>query len=248
MDHQPLTETAVFWSSLALRDNLFICLNIVEALLLGIVVGYERTWNGRAAGIRTYGFVCMASAALTVVVGHPVSWYGGQTVAGVGGDPTRVIQGIVTGIGFLGAGMIVREGFSITGLTTAASIWTVAVIGVVVGIGFFPAALALTLLATVGMMILQRLEGILPSHRELAVQVNFAKGMAPPCIEVRRFITRHGYKMLDASLTIAIDAGAMEWHFLMFTRERNAASAELFARELAMIPGVEGLDVAHVRN
>lgn len=76
MDHQSLIETASFWSSPALRDNLLICLNILGALLLGIVVGYERTWNGRAAGIRTYGFVCMASAALTVVVGYPASWYG----------------------------------------------------------------------------------------------------------------------------------------------------------------------------
>ena len=144
--------------------------------------------------------------------------------------------------------MIMREGFSITGLTTAASIWTVAVIGVVVGIGFFPAAFVLTLLATVGMMILQRIELILPSHRELAVRVNFAKGKAPLDAEVRRFVTRHGYKIVDASLTITIEAGATKWHFLMFTRDRKAAGAELFARELAMIPGVEGLDVAHARN
>ncbi len=102
--------------------------------------------------------------------------------------------------------------------------------------------------APVSMMILQRIERMLPSHRELAVRVDFAKGETPPDVEVRRFVKRHGYKILDTSLTITVEAGAMRWHFLMFTRDRKAASAELFARELAMIPGVEGLDVAHARN
>jgi len=248
MDPSVLAEASQSWPSSVIGSNISICLNILGALLLGTIVGYERTWNGRAAGIRTYGFVCMASAALTVVVGHPALWYGGQAVAGAGGDPTRIIQGIVTGIGFLGAGMIMREGFSITGLTTAASIWTVAVIGVVVGIGFFPAAIALTLLATIGMLILQRIELILPSHRELAVRVDFAKGMAPPDAELRRFVTRHGYKVVDASLSIAIEAGAIRWHFMMFTRDRKAAGAERFARELAALPGVEALDISHARN
>ena len=132
--HTQFDAAAAYWSASVLQDNLVICLNVVGALLLGIVVGYERTWNGRAAGMRTYGFVCMSAAALTVVIGHPGSWYGGQIAEG-GGDPTRVIQGIVTGVGFLGAGVIMREGFNITGLATTPSIWTASVIKIIVGLG-----------------------------------------------------------------------------------------------------------------
>lgn len=110
-----------FWSPVALQINLVIFLNLFGALLLGCLVGYERAYHGRAAGMRTYGLVCMASAALTVIAGYSVGWYGGHGVpSAMGGDPTRIIQGIVTGIGFLGAGVIMKEGLSISGLTTAA--------------------------------------------------------------------------------------------------------------------------------
>ena len=97
-----------------------------------------------------------------------------------------IIQGIVTGVGFLGAGVIMREGFTITGLTTAASIWTVSVIGIVVGLGFYATAILLTLLATAGMVVLRRFEKPLPSHSELAVRLRFARGTTVDTAEVCR--------------------------------------------------------------
>ncbi|MBP6646819.1 MAG: MgtC/SapB family protein, partial [Burkholderiaceae bacterium] len=85
-----------------LRANLIVSLNLIGALGLGFVVGYERSYHGRAAGMRTYGLMCMASAALTMVSGHPEFWYMSQKlVTTAAPDPTRVIQGIVTGVGFL---------------------------------------------------------------------------------------------------------------------------------------------------
>src|SRR4030095_9473041 len=111
-----------YWSGAFLAANAFIGINLVGALVLGMLVGYERSYNGRAAGMRTYGLVCMASTALTVFVGHAPLWYGGSFPA-LAADPTRVVQGIVTGIGFLGAGVIMKDGLSISGLTTAASSW-----------------------------------------------------------------------------------------------------------------------------
>ena len=131
-----MTETnlfAAYWSKHELFTNGLILLHLVGALLLGLLVGYERSYHGRAAGMRTYGLVCMASAALTIVSGYPEFWYGGGTGAIAPVDPTRVMQGVVTGIGFLGAGVIMREGFTISGLTTAASIWSSSVIGILVG-------------------------------------------------------------------------------------------------------------------
>lgn len=124
-----------YWNQPMVETNLIIFLNLLGALLLGLTVGYERAYHGRAAGMRTYGLVCMASCALTVVSGYPNFWFGGNhaLVAATMIDPTRIIQGIVTGIGFLGAGIIMKDGMNISGLTTAASIWASSAIGVLVG-------------------------------------------------------------------------------------------------------------------
>lgn len=126
-----------YWSASELVTNLVVFAHLVGALLLGFVVGYERSFNGRAAGMRTYGLVCMTSAALTVIAGYPTQWYGGHTLQVVAADPTRVVQGIVTGVGFLGAGVIMKDGLNISGLTTAASLWASSAIGVLVGVGFY---------------------------------------------------------------------------------------------------------------
>ena len=124
MDIDINSPFASYWSDEVVWTNMFILLNILGALALGLIVGYERSYHGRAAGMRTYGFVCMASAALTIIGAYPQAWFGGHYLLTTPIDPTRIVQGVVTGIGFLGAGVIMREGFSISGLTTAASIWT----------------------------------------------------------------------------------------------------------------------------
>ena len=144
-----LAQLAAYWSPDQLQVNALVFLNLAGALLLGSMVGYERAYRGRAAGMRTYGLVCMASAALTVVAGYPALWFGGQAGAGTAlvTDPTRVIQGIVTGIGFLGAGVIMKDGLNISGLTTAASIWAASAIGVLIGLGFYGAAILLAVLS-----------------------------------------------------------------------------------------------------
>src|SRR3970040_2355176 len=103
--------------------NAVVFLNLLGALALGLIVGYERSYHGRAAGMSTYGLICIAAAALTVIAGPPTHWHGGQMSGYLAGDPTGVIQGIDTGIGFLGAGVIMRNGLNISGLTTPGSIW-----------------------------------------------------------------------------------------------------------------------------
>lgn len=119
--------------------NILVFINLPGALLLGLMVGYERSCHGRAAGRRMYGLVFMASAAITVILGYPEFWYGGHDAQGHLASaviPAQVIQGILTGIGFLGAGVIMKEGLNISGLTTAASIWASSAIVILVGIGF----------------------------------------------------------------------------------------------------------------
>src|SRR6185295_12610686 len=97
---------------------------LVAALLAGGLIGLERSHRGRPAGFRTHALVCLSSSLLMLITVYETHWVP-QAVAGrVTLDPTRMAQGIMTGIGFVGAGAIIKEGFSVRGLTTAASIWT----------------------------------------------------------------------------------------------------------------------------
>ena len=232
-----------------MATNLLVFANLLGALLLGFIVGYERSYHGRAAGMRTYGLVCMASAALVVIVGYPGSWYGGQ--AGLVGniDPTRVIQGIVTGIGFLGAGVIMREGFTISGLTTAASIWAASVIGILVGIGFYGAAILLALLSASCMMFVSRLEAWLPSRPAVAITMRFKPGFVPREEVLAQAARDRGYEMAKGSLSINYEGERAEWRFVAVALAKGSGETlAVMAQELSQFDGVDSFKLAHARN
>ena len=242
---------SAYWSVTEIRANLAMFLTLGGALLLGLAVGYERTFHGRAIGMRTYGLVCMASAALTTFVGYPALWYGGlHAGAGVPSvDPTRVVQGIVTGVGFLGAGVIMKDGLNIRGLTTAASIWSASVIGVLVGVGFYAAAILLAGLSILCMLWVPRIESWLPALASLSVTVQFKPGVAPHEQEFRDAVARHGFEMVGDSLAIHATRGAAEWHFIAMARNKRRHTS---MTELAHLMGsnelVESFQLSHCRN
>src|SRR5918992_3255710 len=129
-----------------MSDYQEISLRLLIALIFGGLVGLERSYHARPAGFRTHTLVCLASAALMLVTVYEGRWFDPSGLERVAVDPTRMAQGIMTGIGFLCAGVIMKEGLSVRGLTTAASIWITAAIGILTGIGFyFPALLAAAL-------------------------------------------------------------------------------------------------------
>ena len=130
-----------------------IILRLVLSVVFGGLVGIEREVHGRAAGLRTHILVSLGSALFMIT-----SLLVGASYGHLGSvDPSRIAAGVVTGIGFLGAGAIIRFGISIRGLTTAASIWAVAAIGLAVGAGLYIAAGTATLLVVV-VLFLSRLE------------------------------------------------------------------------------------------
>ncbi len=240
---------ATYWTADEITTNLIIFLNLLGALCLGLIVGYERSYHGRAAGMRTYGLVCMASAAITVIAGYPHFWYGGQEATLVGPDPTRVIQGVVTGVGFLGAGVIMREGFNISGLTTAASIWASSAIGIMVGVGFYGAAILLTLLSAACMLWISRLENWLPSRPAIAISIQFKTGFSPKQSILKQVAFEHGYDIAEGSLSIKFSDGKPEWKFVAVAHGSKAGApmAEL-AKELTHFEGVENFFLSHARN
>ncbi len=245
--------TAGYWSDQEVTVNLIVFANLFGALLLGLLVGYERSYHGRAAGMRTYGLVCMASCALTVIVGYPGSWYGGivqgSVLAHLAPDPTRVVQGIVTGVGFLGAGVIMREGMNISGLTTAASIWSSSAIGILVGIGFYSAAILLACLSAGLMMWAAVLEKALPSRPAIAVTLTFHAGFVPSLPVLQKFTLERGYEVAGGSMHIQCVTNSEEWRFVAISLRRNKSlSLADLSKEFRGLEGVSEFALAHARN
>lgn len=246
-------ELMRYWGAREVEANLLVFANIVGALLLGLIVGYERTYHGRAAGMRTYGLVCMASCALTVLAGYPTYWYGGLTAsafpAGLPPDPTRVIQGIVTGIGFLGAGLIMKDGLSISGLTTAASLWASSAIGILVGIGFYSAAILLSALSAALMMWATRLERMLPSRPAIGIMIGYQPGFVPSRQELERFVRDCGYEVAGGSFNVRYANGRHLWRCVAVEIPRQASlTLAGLGERLAALPGIDEFELGHARN
>jgi putative Mg2+ transporter-C (MgtC) family protein len=118
---------------------------MLVSTLLGTLVGFERQIGRKPAGLRTHTLVCMGSTLFVLLTEHSITAFGG----GHNVDPTRIIHGVVTGVGFLGAGSIIRQEGFVHGLTTAASVWMVAAIGVAVGCRAYPLAVTGAVLALI---------------------------------------------------------------------------------------------------
>lgn len=132
-------------------------LRLVAAMVLGGLVGLERQRRGRSAGLRTNILVCLGSAGVVVAFQKLSRDLGLDAESVVRFDPARAAAGVITGIGFLGAGTIVKSKDFVRGLTTAASIWVVSAVGVTVGLGHFTVATTLTALVLVTLYALHRL-------------------------------------------------------------------------------------------
>jgi len=146
----------------------------MSALVAGAFIGYERSYHGRPAGLRTHVLVCLASAVLMLVTVYEDYWV--RTAAlETRLDPTRMAQGIMTGIGFLGAGVIVKEGLNVRGLTTAGSIWITAGIGVLAGVGlYWPMAISV-LLTLLVLSVFRWVENKVPTQAYYFFDVKYAR-------------------------------------------------------------------------
>ena len=158
-------------------------LRLLFACALGGLIGFERELRDREAGIRTHLLVSLGSALFTIVSAYGFHEFltGGGNI--VRADPSRIAAQIVTGIGFLGAGAIIREGLSVRGLTTAATLWVVAAIGMACGAGYYwPAAATtgLTLFALWPLRILayRFIERIKPEEDRLTIEIQEGHSLA----------------------------------------------------------------------
>lgn len=200
-----------------------ITLHLTGALVTGSLIGLERSYHGRPAGFRTHALVCMASALLMLVTVYQAEWMVGVSDEVIRTDPTRMAQGIMTGIGFLGAGVIYKEGFSVRGLTTAGSIWITAAIGILFGIGFYFPALLSTFLTLGILSIFRRIEDKMTSQLYAHHHISFARHNVMPEDELMAMLRRFQFTVAHVSYRLIDDGQYFEYRMVIRTTDPNAA-------------------------
>lgn len=221
------TFAVVLNALLALKD---IISPLGLAVIMGVSIGAERTIRGRPAGLRTYLLVCVS---FTVIAILSESHYVLSTGTGYRPDPARLAAGGLTGIGFLGAGVIIHSRFSVFGLTTAAGLWTVAVIGLTLGSKDYTLAFTLYSMTLGSLWLLRYLETLLPreTFRQLSLHMhntNFTLA------EAEHFFRQ--YRLVLERASIDTNKQQQTVHYTFFVHGKKTAAfmnafAALLARE-----------------
>lgn len=207
-----------FFSQLFDEHFVVIITRIVIALILSGLIGFERELKNHSAGFRTHILVGIGSCLMMLL-----SLYGFETiiakyegVVNVRFDPSRIPSYVISGIGFLGAGTIIVFGGTIRGLTTAASIWAVAGLGLVVGIGMYATAVFTTIVILLSLIFLNNFEKLFPKgHRSLLIEI-----VALPGLKVNHIIST--FEMFNISIkNIEIEKVEQDMRNIYIKIERN---------------------------
>lgn len=217
------------------HEDLVIIGRVAGALVVGAFIGFERTFHGRPAGFRTHSLVCIASAILMIVTVYQSQWMTFVEHDAIRTDPTRMAQGIMTGIGFLGAGVIFKEGLTVRGLTTAASIWVTAAIGILVGIGFWFAAIVGAAATLTVLALFRYIERRLPSEFYAHHMLRFARDHVIDEEDVRKLIC-HGFTI--ANLSSRLSEGGQQFEYRMTIKSKDRRNAEALSTYLRGRPEV----------
>jgi putative Mg2+ transporter-C (MgtC) family protein len=216
--------------------------NLLLAWGAGAVVGFERSFNGRAAGFRTHSLVALAAASVVLISYLPAVSHGYSSPSRL--DPTRLSQGVMTGLGFLGAGVIFKEGVSVQGLTTAAAIWCTAAVGMLFGLGMYiegAAALGGVMLTLTAM---RWIEGVFPWRVYAMITLRYQTGRAPSESELEKTMRDHEVDLEDVSYRL-IEGGEMfEFRGNIETRRKHALRN--LAEHLKSVPGLVEYDLARI--
>ena len=217
-------------------------MHLVGAVLAGGIIGIERSFHARPAGFRTHTLVCLASSLLMLVTLYQWKWLPGVPMDTVRTDPTRMAQGIMTGIGFLGAGVIFKEGLSVRGLTTAASIWITAAIGILIGVGFYEPAVIATALTLGVLSAFRWIEAKLPSHSYAHHYIRFGRDDVMSESEVRSFLAEHGFSIANMSYRVTEDGSLFEYKMVIKCTSTNDTAK--LVESLRSLPRVRSFRVS----
>lgn len=194
-----------------------ILVRLVAAAVLGGLIGLERDIHGRAAGLRTHLIVSLGAAVFTVLSLNVSQLSSGNFPA----DPARIAAQIVSGIGFLGAGAIIKEGTNVHGLTTAACLWGAAAIGMAAGGGYYEIAIMTTVIALISLVVLKLAERVYrkDSYRTLIVQTPIEVSSS----QIIAIVERRQLKILKCDIDKDYQTGIAVTKLLMRLHHRGVA-------------------------
>ncbi len=248
MDINFLRDTLEGWSAHPdIAHALRLIVHFSFALAAGGAIGIERSNHGRAAGFRTYALVALGASLAITLGGFPQAILSGETLIGrVDSGWTRVMQGVLTGVGFLGAGVIFREGFSIRGLTTAASIWVTAAIGMMMGAEMYLPGTIATVLTLGVLSLFRRIEAVLPRAMYAHLTLEMVSGADFDPQSVRTMLRKVGFQL--EGMSFASSGGGDRFEYRLVVSSKNAKLHAELARELLAHPEVQGFQLAPARD
>jgi len=194
-----------------------LAVNLAAAWIAGGVIGIERSYHGRAAGFRTHCIVALAAAGAIMIAFipalQPALFHGPASIDNAG----RIAQGVMTGIGFLGAGVIFKEGVNIQGLTTAASVWATAGIGILFGVGAYVPGTLLTVAVLVTLIVLRWTEVVMPAKVYVWSIFRFKEAGAPTGDAFKAMLVAHGASVVELSYARKAGGDIIEYSGVMRT-------------------------------
>ena len=218
---------------------------VLAALGAGSLIGIERSFRSRPAGFRTHALVCMAASMLMVAAVHQVEWMGPfASEAVIRIDPTRMAHGILTGVGFLCGGVIFREGFSVHGMTTAASLWVTSALGVLYGVGFYELAVPATLLTMAVVAGFRIIDDRLPQRQIGDLRIRYRREDALSEQGLRDFLGRVQIAHVTHRQT---DEGRYIEHIATFRAFGRIDTAKL-AERFSQLPSVVEFEISPRRD
>lgn len=214
-------------------------LRVLAAALLGGLVGFEREFSDQPAGFRTHILVSLGAALFTMVGAYGVGEFFGRDDVPIQFDPTRIAAQVVTGIGFLGAGAILRQGVNVKGLTTAAALWVTAAIGTAAGLGYWEGAIAVTIGTVLSLYGLKQLErAVFPRLKRGYFRFRIEMGPELSLAELAERMEEADVRV--HTMKIATDEDG-ERHLVAYLA-LGSNSPEAVGEKIARIPGVDGVD------
>jgi putative Mg2+ transporter-C (MgtC) family protein len=229
-----------FGTTLLGSVELDITVKLLLAALAGGLIGVERESHGRPAGLRTNLLVSVGSCVMVII---SETFHLKYAMFGVDSalrlDPSRVAAQIVTGIGFIGAGVILKEGASVRGLTTAASLWTVAGLGMAFGMGFYSLGTIATLLVLVSLNFLKKLDPMIKKDRFLTLAVT-AVNREGLLDELQEIFSARKLQVTDISSHVDLVTGEL-FYQMMITQQQKRIGHEL----TIVIKQLEGIKKIH---
>jgi putative Mg2+ transporter-C (MgtC) family protein len=221
----------VTWIDIAAR--------LAAALLAGSVIGYDRGSRGRAAGLRTNILMCLAATGAMIEANLMLDVSGKTAASFTMMDALRFPLGILSGVGFIGAGAIVRRDRLVTGVTTAATLWLITVIGLIIGAGYILFGLLLTAIAFIVLFAFKRIEPKLwREHRAILTLISSGPSLAVD--DVRQRMHQSGYRIANLSLDYRGPERQLRL-YLQWTSAHGQTAAPDVVEELRTLPGVERL-------